>query len=89
MVRHVFIHNQRGAGSTQEGRAGDTGGVLGDQNRLWQVKIKEGFSFEDLLVELGTLEEKALGQKVHGRQAMLQHLEMLFPSKCGEVRNPG
>jgi hypothetical protein len=38
-----------------------------DQNRIWQIEVDEGFSFEDLLVELGTLEEKALGQKVHGR----------------------
>jgi hypothetical protein len=39
----------------------------GDQNRIWQIDVDEGFSFDDLLVELGTLEEKALGQKVHGR----------------------
>jgi len=37
------------------------------ENRLWQVEIEEGFSFEDLLVELGMLEEKSLGRKVHGR----------------------
>ena len=29
--------------------------------------MEEGFSFEDLLMELGTLEEKALDRKVHGR----------------------
>jgi hypothetical protein len=28
---------------------------------------EEGFSFEDLLMELGTLEEKALGEKIHGQ----------------------
>jgi hypothetical protein len=39
----------------------------GDQNRIWQIQVDEGFSFEDLLVELGTLEEKALGEKIHGR----------------------
>jgi hypothetical protein len=38
----------------------------GDQNRIWQIEVDEGFSLEDLLVELGTLEEKALGMKVHG-----------------------
>jgi hypothetical protein len=38
-----------------------------EQNRLWQVEIEEGFSLEELLVELGTLEEKTLGEKVHGR----------------------
>ena len=38
-----------------------------EENRVWQIEFEEGFSFEDLLVELGTLEEKALGRKVHGR----------------------
>jgi hypothetical protein len=39
----------------------------GDENRVWQIEVDEGFSFEDLLVELATLEERALGRKVHGR----------------------
>jgi hypothetical protein len=38
-----------------------------DQNRIWRCEMEEGFSVEDLLVELGTLEQKALGSKVHGR----------------------
>ena len=38
-----------------------------EENRLWRVDIEEGFSLEDLLVELGILEEKAMGRKVHGR----------------------
>jgi hypothetical protein len=38
-----------------------------DQNRIWQIEIDEGFSVEELLVELGTLEEKALGGRVHRR----------------------
>jgi hypothetical protein len=38
-----------------------------EQNRLWRAEIEEGFSLTDLLVELGTLEEKGLGRKVHGR----------------------
>jgi hypothetical protein len=38
-----------------------------EENRIWQVEIEEGFSLEDLLGELGTLEEKASGRKVHGR----------------------
>jgi hypothetical protein len=37
-----------------------------EENRLWQVEIEEGFSLEDLLVDLGTFEEKAIGTKVHG-----------------------
>jgi hypothetical protein len=39
----------------------------GDQNRIWQIEVDEGFSLEDRLQELGILEEKALGYKVHGR----------------------
>jgi hypothetical protein len=38
-----------------------------EQNRIWRFEMEEGFSLEDLLVELGTLEAKALGRKVHGR----------------------
>jgi len=38
-----------------------------EQNRIWRFEMEEGFSWEDLLVELGTLEQKALGSKVHGR----------------------
>jgi hypothetical protein len=38
-----------------------------DQNQIWRCEMEEGFSWEDLLVELGTLEQKALGGKVHGR----------------------
>jgi hypothetical protein len=38
-----------------------------EENRLWRVEMEEGFSLEDLLLELGTLEEKALGEKVYGR----------------------
>jgi hypothetical protein len=41
--------------------------VWGQGNRIWQIEVGEGFSFEDMLVELGTLEEKAIGMKVHGR----------------------
>jgi hypothetical protein len=37
-----------------------------DENRIWRMEMEEGFSLDDLLVELGTLEEKALGRKVHG-----------------------
>ena len=31
------------------------------------MEIAAEFSLEDLLMELGTLEEKTLGEKVHGR----------------------
>jgi len=39
----------------------------GQGNLIWQIDVAEGFSLDDLLVELGTLEEKAIGRKVHGR----------------------
>jgi hypothetical protein len=39
----------------------------GQGNQIWQIALEEGFSLEDLLEELGTLEQKALGRKVHGR----------------------
>jgi hypothetical protein len=35
-----------------------------EENRVWLFEIEEGFSFEDLLGESGTLEEKALGMKL-------------------------
>jgi hypothetical protein len=38
-----------------------------EEHRIWRVEMEEGFSFEDLLHELGTLEEKALGEKIHGQ----------------------
>ena len=38
-----------------------------EEHRIWRVEMEEGFSFEDLLMELGTLEEKALGEKIHGQ----------------------
>lgn len=41
--------------------------VWGQGNCIWKIEVDEGFSLEDLLVELGTLEEKALGRKVHGQ----------------------
>jgi hypothetical protein len=33
---------------------------------LWQIDIDEGFSFEDLMQELGRLELQALGRVKHG-----------------------
>jgi hypothetical protein len=39
----------------------------GQGNLIWQIETEEGFSLDDLLEELGTLEEKACGRKIHGR----------------------
>jgi hypothetical protein len=41
--------------------------VWGQGNLIWQIEAEEGFSLDDLLEELGTLEEKAVGRKIHGR----------------------
>ena len=47
-------------------RMGSFAAVWGQGNRIWQIELDTGFSLEDLLEELGTLEEKALGRKIHG-----------------------
>jgi hypothetical protein len=41
--------------------------IWGQGNLIWQINIEAGFSLRDLLEELGTLEEKALSHKIHGR----------------------
>jgi Family of unknown function (DUF6166) len=38
----------------------------GQGNLIWQLEVEEGFSLEALLEELGALEEKAVGRKIHG-----------------------
>jgi hypothetical protein len=48
-------------------RMGSLAAVWGQGNRIWQIELHAGFTLEDLLGELGTLEEKALGRKIHGR----------------------
>ena len=37
-----------------------------DHNCIYQIECDEGFSLEDLLLELGILERKALGYLKHG-----------------------
>jgi len=37
-----------------------------EENEIYQIELDEGFSLEDLRKELGVLEEKALGRKIHG-----------------------
>jgi hypothetical protein len=39
----------------------------GQGNLIWQLEVEEGFSREALLEELGALEKKAVGRKIHGR----------------------
>ena len=47
-------------------RMGSLAAVWGQGNRIWQIELYPGFSLEDLLEELGTIEGKALGRKIHG-----------------------
>jgi hypothetical protein len=46
---------------------GSFSAAWGQGNLIWQIDVEEGFSLDDLLEDLGTLEEKALGRKIHGR----------------------
>jgi hypothetical protein len=46
---------------------GSFSAVWGQGNQIWQIELEDGFSLDDLLEELGTLEQKALGRKMHGR----------------------
>jgi hypothetical protein len=41
--------------------------VWGQGNSIWQIELEDGFALEDLLEELGALEEKAIGRRVYGR----------------------
>jgi len=51
----------------ESARMGSFAAVWGQGNQIWQIELDVGFSLEDLLEELGTIEEKALGRKVYGR----------------------
>ena len=46
---------------------GSFSAAWGQGNLIWQIETEDGFSLDDLLEELGTLEEKAFGRKIHGR----------------------
>jgi hypothetical protein len=48
-------------------RMGTFSAAWGQGNVIWQIDVEEGFSLEALLAELGTLEEKGIGRKIHGR----------------------
>jgi hypothetical protein len=65
---HVYTHPWDKATMRLESTLmGTFSAAWGQGNLIWQIEVDEGFSFEDLLGELGTLEEKAIGRKVHGR----------------------
>jgi hypothetical protein len=44
-----------------------------DQNRIWQIEIDEGFSVDDLLIELGSLKKKRSAAKCTGGQGLTTH----------------
>jgi Family of unknown function (DUF6166) len=67
-VIHVYTHPWDQETMRRESTLmGTFSAAWGQGNVIWQIEVDEGFSFEDLLGELGTLEEKAIGRKVHGR----------------------
>jgi hypothetical protein len=46
---------------------GSFSAAWGQGNLIWQIEAEKGFSLDALLEELGMLEEKAVGRKIHGR----------------------
>jgi hypothetical protein len=65
---HIYTHPwDRGTMALESTLMGTFYAVWGQGNLIWQITVEEGFSFEDLLQELGTLEKKAIGRKIHGR----------------------
>ena len=51
-----------------------------DQNRIWQIEIGEGFSVDDLLIELGSLKKKRSAIKCIGDEGLTHHRRTLFLS---------
>ncbi len=65
---HVYTHPWDHETMRQESTLmGSFSAAWGQGNLIWQVEAAEGFSLEALLEELGRLEEKAVGRKIHGR----------------------
>lgn len=64
---NVWTHPWTSAMKPESTVMGTFYAAWGAENRICTIELDEGFSLEDLLKELGTLEEKALGQKIHGR----------------------
>jgi hypothetical protein len=65
---HVYTHPWDNETMRLEStRMGTFSAVWGQGNQIWQIEAEEGFSLDDLFGELGTLEEKAVGRKIHGR----------------------
>jgi hypothetical protein len=65
---HVYSHSwQTEMMRAESTLMGSFAAVWGQGNQIWQIEREDGFSLEDLLEELGTLEQKALGRKMYGR----------------------
>jgi hypothetical protein len=65
---HVYTHPWDNAMMRLEStRIGTFSAAWGQGNLIWQIETEGGFSLDDLLKELGTLEEKAVGRKIHVR----------------------
>jgi hypothetical protein len=65
---HIYTHAWDTETMKQESTLmGSFSAVWGQGNQIWRIEAEEGFSIDDLLEELGTLEEKAIGRKIHGR----------------------
>jgi hypothetical protein len=65
---HIYTHPwDHGTMTLESTRMGTFAVAWGQGNLIWQIEVEEGFSLEALLEELGTLEEKAIGRKIHGR----------------------
>jgi hypothetical protein len=65
---HVYTHPwDQGTMTLESTLMGTFSVAWGQGNLIWQVDVEEGFSLEALLEQLGTLEERAIGRKIHGR----------------------
>jgi hypothetical protein len=65
---HVYTHPWDNEAMRLESTLmGTFSAAWGQGNVIWQIDVEEGFSLEALLEELGTLEEKGVGRKIHGR----------------------
>jgi hypothetical protein len=65
---HVYTHPWDDETMRRESiLIGTFSAVWGQGNMIWQIDVEEGFSLQALLEELGTLEEKGVGRKIHGK----------------------
>jgi hypothetical protein len=62
----VWTHHWRHPATHHESETIGTFDVHWDPPVRWEIETDEGFSLEDLMVELGRLELNALGRVTHG-----------------------